>query len=388
MKIGIFVAQVANAKGYEDTVSAHVQLPMQTIKLLQEKGHEAQLITTEYGSDRTLPNCLPDGVTIHTVTDGRERGGGVAMEVGRHEGIKVLKIIKQLYQIVNICRKEKFDLIHLFGGQRTAGLGGVLRLLGVRTPIFASLIVADFPKQPSFISTFLHNRVDKIFVATEYVKSLCKKHGIDTLVIRHGISRKIINDEDNRGEIKLHRVLFWRDPSKDNGADICLNVYRKLAPEFPDISFVMAVRRHWDPVPGFPEIEDQYENVEVYKVPYPTGISISKLMSETICVLLPFERLDCHPQLVIPESMMAAKPVVTTFLESNIEMIESGIDGILVPVGDLDKTVAAVKQLLTDRDMAIEMGRRARISASANWKHETYIDKLLDVYEGYSGIVD
>src|SRR5690606_13818563 len=121
--------------------------------------------------------------------------------------------------------------------------------------------------------------------------------------VRHGIVR------DLRAEIRdevigeKRRVLFWRDPSLNNGADVCAKVYDMLAPEFPDISFDMAIRPHWSAVEGLDELAAKHENVNIYRFPYEDGITLPKLVLESLCVMLPFRRMTICPQLAIAESL-------------------------------------------------------------------------------------
>ena len=45
MKIAFYVQRVASAPGFRNNISAHVQLPVKTMLLLRERGHDVELIT-------------------------------------------------------------------------------------------------------------------------------------------------------------------------------------------------------------------------------------------------------------------------------------------------------------------------------------------------------
>ena len=72
MKIGVFVSAIAGQKGYENNVSGHIQVPLESCNKLLDAGHDVHLITNEFGDDRSLPFCLNQNMKIHFVTDSRK----------------------------------------------------------------------------------------------------------------------------------------------------------------------------------------------------------------------------------------------------------------------------------------------------------------------------
>jgi glycosyltransferase involved in cell wall biosynthesis len=67
--------------------------------------------------------------------------------------------------------------------------------------------------------------------------------------------------------------------------------------------------------------------------------------------------------LSLIEAMMAGKPVVSTRVGGIPEVIEHGVDGLLVEPGDVEGTVAALKTLLDDPGRRAAMGERGRRKA-------------------------
>ena len=74
MKIAFYVQRVASAPGFRNNISAHVQLPVKTMLLLRERGHDVELITTEFGADLELPEIIDDSFTIRQVPYGTKQG--------------------------------------------------------------------------------------------------------------------------------------------------------------------------------------------------------------------------------------------------------------------------------------------------------------------------
>ena len=381
MKIGFIVNHVASAIGFENVVSGHVQIPLHTMRLLKRTGHTVQLITTEYGRNRSLPDCMPEGITIYQVVDGRRRGGGLAMEVGHKSGVRPLRLLKQIYHIKRILEYEQYDIVHLFGANRMAYLAGLIRAIGFTKPLILTLNSGTMPEKLWLATQFLWNKLSAVVTSTDFLGDKCKAQGLPTRVIRHGIVRNMLKDRRVVKADKPHRILFWRDPSWENGADICLEVFRHLAHRYPHVSFDFAVRPHWNPVAGLEALENRYKNVHIYRFPYRNGITIERLLFESICVLLPFRNLSINPQLAVLESMMSNTAVITSTLDSNYELIDSGKNGFLLPVGDVAGNLRAVECLLTDPSAAKAMGVRAALTVEQKWNWDLYLSELIGTYE-------
>lgn len=384
MKIGFYVQRVAGAPGFENVVSAHVQLPLYTMQLLQEQGHDVQLITTRFSNDLTLPNCLPEGTKVHQVSYGTRQGDSLVMFVGNKSGIRPLKLIEQLWQIRSIVQQEKYDVLHFAGSSRIAYLAGLLAYLGINTPIVLTINVGDFSERFILLRNLLWRRISTIITSTTFYKDICELKGLKTRILKHGIIRQINIPKEPDGTssgFPKSRVLFWRDPSWENGADLCLQVYKVLAPKFPDVNFDLAVRPHWNPVSGLKELSESFPNVHVYEFPYKDGITLDYLLSTATCVLLPFRELSTHPQFAVMESMLASTATITTALESNHELIEHKRNGFLVPVNDVEETIEIITYLLNKPEKAAEIGQQAFEDINSAWNWNNYVSELIGIYE-------
>ncbi|MDP7005936.1 MAG: glycosyltransferase family 4 protein [Phycisphaerales bacterium] len=381
MKIGVFVSVVAGQKGFESNVSGHIQVPLNGIEEFRKAGHDVHLITNEFGEDRSLPFCLADDLKVHLVTDSRNRGGILERTGNQGSGVRILQLLKQVKEIKKICKEQKFDVLHLFGFNRTAHLAGGLKLLGLKTPVVVTIFGTFFPERLSFLTKRLWKRIDAVVTATSFVKRNLEKEGIPTTQITHGVIRHI-NDEYEGPELGApHRVLFWRDLTIDNGADVVIEAYEKLAPKYPEINFDFAVRQHWEPIKGIDKIAENHNNIHLYHFPYEEGITLPKLLLESICVVMPIRKMSIDPQLVIAETLAAGIPVIASNQRSNPEFIVEGETGLLVPLGDVEATTTALDEILSDLEKAAEMGRAAKEDIAARWNWDNYAEELIEAYE-------
>jgi glycosyltransferase involved in cell wall biosynthesis len=88
--------------------------------------------------------------------------------------------------------------------------------------------------------------------------------------------------------------------------------------------------------------------------------------------------------MVVIEAMAAGKPVIATRIEGVEEMIEDGVDGLLVPPGD-DKSLAeAFITISQDKQRAQHMGQCGRIKAAQHYNAKTMISRLEKIYSIYT----
>jgi glycosyltransferase involved in cell wall biosynthesis len=102
-------------------------------------------------------------------------------------------------------------------------------------------------------------------------------------------------------------------------------------------------------------------------------------------VVLPSHGPEGIPRILM-EAAALGKPVVATRIRGNIEVVEEGKTGLLVPVADAPALAGAIYQLLQDPELAAAMGRRAHQLALAQfderfffWKTDAEYRRLLKV---------
>ncbi|MEK9178006.1 MAG: glycosyltransferase family 4 protein [Patescibacteria group bacterium] len=83
----------------------------------------------------------------------------------------------------------------------------------------------------------------------------------------------------------------------------------------------------------------------------------------------------------ILESMAAGKPVITTTNNGNEDVITNGDNGILIDPGNIEELANTIKDLLTDEQKRIAMGKKAKnfIEENVAWeKNIKKLDKILN----------
>ncbi|MBP5162477.1 MAG: glycosyltransferase family 4 protein [Spirochaetales bacterium] len=81
------------------------------------------------------------------------------------------------------------------------------------------------------------------------------------------------------------------------------------------------------------------------------------------------------------EAMMMGLPCISTDCAGSDEIITDKQDGIIVPVGDEKALTEAMRLLMSDRDLALSFGRKARIS-SERFRTDVVIERWRAAIEG------
>jgi glycosyltransferase involved in cell wall biosynthesis len=102
-------------------------------------------------------------------------------------------------------------------------------------------------------------------------------------------------------------------------------------------------------------------------------------------VVLPSKRVQDDPAtetfgLTLVEALMHAKPIVGTKLGGIPEIVEPGVNGLLVPENRPDELAEALRRLLLDENLAQTLGRNALKTALRKFSWNAATDRLLASY--------
>jgi glycosyltransferase involved in cell wall biosynthesis len=81
------------------------------------------------------------------------------------------------------------------------------------------------------------------------------------------------------------------------------------------------------------------------------------------------------------EAMASARPVVATAVGGNVELVEEGFSGSLVPVGDVQALSDALVALLEDDGERVRQGDNARQRVCRDFDWDNTVAAYLGVYD-------
>ncbi|QLG50238.1 glycosyltransferase family 4 protein [Natrinema halophilum] len=370
MKIGIFVTEALYDQRRKNTISGHVQVPIQTANILCQNGHNVTIITNEAPEGYGVPEFTDDDIDLSTVSSIHGHW--------KDDNIDKINSLKMISNLKNIINSGNFDKIHFFGSHRVAYLLSVLDLLGVDAESHMTFtIYPGRTKLPSMLEKQLLKRIDIVSSLTEYTAQQVPRNAID--IMQPGIIKNVRSATASRAPFD-NFVLFWRNADWVNGGDICRTAYSALVEEYPEIDFVYATRPNVEFEQEIKKDAENHSNIHVLTYPYEEALTIEDLVVSATVVVLPFRRLSINPQFAVLESMAAGTPVITTPVESNVDIIQHKENGYLVPPSANDVTEAITWALNHTKQM-MDIGEQAEQSINKRWNWDTYEESLMTHYE-------
>jgi len=86
--------------------------------------------------------------------------------------------------------------------------------------------------------------------------------------------------------------------------------------------------------------------------------------------------------LVAVEAMMRGTAVIAAASGGLTDIVRNEVTGLLVPRGEVNALSSALHRVLSDRVVAARLGYAGHHVAMAEYGHEQFVDRILDVYEG------
>jgi glycosyltransferase involved in cell wall biosynthesis len=104
---------------------------------------------------------------------------------------------------------------------------------------------------------------------------------------------------------------------------------------------------------------------------HPREVSLWLKIATVFALVSPAEGFSC----ALEEAMSTGLPSVVSAIPANRQLVEDGSQGILVPVGDSEKTAAAIVRLLQDASLRQRMGEAARERIVRNYSTNHIVER-------------
>ena len=106
---------------------------------------------------------------------------------------------------------------------------------------------------------------------------------------------------------------------------------------------------------------------------------IRELMAVADIVALPSYR-EGFPRVLLEAAAMG-KPMVTTDTPGCRDVVDDGVNGLLVPVGDAGALASAIEKLLASFDLREQMGKAARLKALDEFDERKVTQDIIAIYD-------
>jgi len=325
----------------------------------------------------------------------------------REKGIKVYNIntrrtfrLDNAVRLAQIIKKEGINLVHShtpLGGMVLSRLGGWMA--GV--PVITHAHIQDFMNQNPLVRRYqflLNWFTSKFFCA----KIIAVSEGVRKEIIKEGaVANKIAviyngvdldNASYNKSSVEIRKEFGLKENQciigeiarlcKNKGQDILIKVAQRVIKKNPDTVFMI--------VGEDLEQRGDYEK-NLKRLANDLGVTqniiftgyrsdIMDLMRAFDLFVLPSSAVE-GLAVVILEAMAAKRPVITTLVGGNPEIVVDTETGTIVPQGDPDKLAEAIIYHLKNPGISKNMGEKGYDRAKRYFSLSQMLDKIMDIYE-------
>jgi glycosyltransferase involved in cell wall biosynthesis len=175
-----------------------------------------------------------------------------------------------------------------------------------------------------------------------------------------------------RGRIVL-TVGRWAASERYKGADLLIGAIAQLRPAHPDLR--LAAVGSGDDLPRLRALADSLCVSDVIHF-------FESLSRQEIAACYARADLFALPStaegfgLVFLEAMAFAKPVIGAAAGGSVDVIEDGVNGLLVPPNDPERLAQALDRLLRDGALCAELGRRGAEIVRQKFQFSTFQAEL------------
>ncbi|MDA8333908.1 MAG: glycosyltransferase family 4 protein [Peptococcaceae bacterium] len=348
-------------------------------------------LTTGLARERfqTEVACAPGGPLVAEL---REKGIVIHEIAALRRDLSVLQDIKALFALFSLMRRGRYDIVHCHSSK--AGLLGRLAARAAGVPrVFFTVHGWGFANRKEY------GAVESLLVRAEKAAAgftsalVCVSRATREEGLRRGIAGPKKYVVIYNGLNPVNREVPDDTLRRETGAAGPLVVTAgRLVPQKQPLVFLRAAARlgSVNPAAGFVLIGDGPLGQEcrafikteglagrVFMAGFRTDVPGLLTGADLFVLLSAFEGLP----LTVMEAMLAGLPVVAYAVGGLAEMVEDGVNGFLLPPGDLDGAVDRISALLDDPRRRKEMGETGREIALARFGREAMVRAYAELYE-------
>lgn len=332
------------------------------------------------------------------------RGDFIEMIRGKCAGIHYVDTTKSFrfdksVELAQIMKRERIDLVHCHTplpdtnlSRLAAALSGipVVTHAHIGQSLSSNAIVRRYQLMLDWCTSRLF--CDRIIAVSAAVKKEFMEQGSPGSkieVVHNGINlddnRPERSSSEARGELKLangQKVIGEvARLCEIKGQHILLKAARLVIKQFPEAVFMIVGEDLQEKGKYRRELQALAEELGVKGNVIFTGYrsDVPDLMNAFDLYVLP-SFAEGLPVTIL-EAMAAAKPVITTPVGGNTEIVIYGKTGLVVPAGDHDQLAEAILHFLRNPQEARQMGRNGYERVKAHFSLDQMVEKTFRIYD-------
>jgi len=332
---------------------------------------------------------------------------GIAMNEFPITSFCSLKAFLQMMKFTRYLRSYRIEIMHAYNFYSLVFAIPAAKLAGV--PVIIASIRDQgvyLTKMQKFVQKLVCNMADQILVNAESIRDWLLEQGYQQnkiIVIKNGIDLTRYESKSNekhsssiRSDWSINEdaplVVMLARLNRQKGVVDFIQASALVHKEHPNARFLIIGK------PSIESMETKKENISEYQQWQNLSrdlqldeclffcghrSDVSQILSQTAVSVLPSHSEGISNTLL--ESMAAGAPVVATTVGGTPELIEDGIDGILVPPHAPEYLSKGICRILADQILAQELSHAAKRKAKDYFSLDAMVSHTRDIYAYHLG---
>ena len=232
------------------------------------------------------------------------------------------------------------------------------------------------PAHPRVVEKELteYEEADYISIPSLFVKNTFLKFGISERKLIHipyGVDLSSFRQMPKEDE--KFRVIYCGGITMRKGVHYLLQVFHEL--NLPDSELWLIGSMDEEMLPFLRRFSS---DKVVYKGQYPQTELYKYYSQGSVFVIMSIEE---GLAMVQPQAMACGLSVICTTNTGGEDIVRDGVDGFVIPAGDVEVLKEKITYMYENRDICKEMGRSARQRVSEGFTWNDYGEKMVKAYE-------
>lgn len=223
---------------------------------------------------------------------------------------------------------------------------------------------------------FILNKADKIIsLSDSWKKNLSEiANSEKIIVVTNGVT---IDKKQKEKEYKEKVVLFLGRLGEKKGIFDLIDVIKEIIDEHKDSIFIIAGEGEIDKVKSVCSNNNLDKNIQV--VGWIDGTDKIEILKKATIYVLPSYN-EGMPMSIL-EAMSYSIPVVSTYVGGIPEIINNGVDGLLLEPGNKEALKEKLLQVLNSESLRKSIGENAKIKIEKKFDLLKICNELIEIYD-------
>ena len=320
------------------------------------------------------------------------------------EGVNVVRLFSPRIKVVGalfflagltgylIKHRSRYSLIHTFQIGYTSSLSILMGIL-LNKPSLLKLAssgrggdIQRARRTPwGRVFLFMAKRASRIIMVSKTVEQELKAEAVNpekVCRISNGVNLRTCDNGGDKGQTRnklkipdRKTVIYTGRLSPEKGVDFLLRCFSKVAKSISCQLIIIADG------PGKKHVMKIIDRLALWNVVLviPTVEEVTPYLKASDLFILPSQFEGLSNSLL--EAMACGLPVISTSVGGSIDIIESGVNGLLVEYNNEDGLSQAISRVLEDSELAYNLGKHARETIEGKHDIGSIAEQYLTVYD-------